>query len=1607
MSTLHDLLSTYRAEARNTRDQGDRFERLMRAFFRTDPYYAQLFETVWLWQDWPGRRNRSDTGIDLVAVERDTGAVWAIQCKFFAHSIEKSDLDSFFTESGKVPFSQRLIVATAPLSKHAQAAFEDQQIPVHTLTLTDLEQSRVDWSQFTWQAPDDLAFRAVKTLRPHQVQAIQAVRDGFDQADRGQLIMACGTGKTLTGLRLAEQLLPSMGGTVLVLTPSIALVSQTLREWTAEAERPLRAFAVCSDTKVGLPKEEDFRPSDLAFPATTNADKLAKQWARPARPGTLTVIFSTYQSIEIVAQAQRSAGLGPFDLVIADEAHRTVGQATAKAASAPSAFTQVHDDRYLPARKRLYMTATPRIYSGESKRKADDDDLVLFSMDDPAVFGPEFHRLSFSVAVEAGILSDYKVLILTVDETEALQLFGDAVHDAENFDARLDDEAKIIGCLNALAKRFPREEDDDIDPAPMQRVVAFTNTIAASQRMTHLLAEANATLLADGPLRHYEPEHIDGTMNITNRNAALDRLREPFDDTTCRIVTNARCLTEGVDVPALDAVVFFQPRDSQVDVVQAVGRVMRKADNKQFGYVILPVVIPAGADPETALADSKAYKVVWQVLNALRSHDDHFNDLINQLEFNQKSTKLRVIGKGRTRQPAAEQLSLYTTEQLQNAFYAKIVRHCGTREYWDEWARKVGNLAARYQTHIVDILTRPDVSTEPTRHAFGTFLTELQASVNDRLTREDAIEMLAQHLVTQPIFDALFEGYAFTASNPVSQAMAPVVEQLTGLALWKEKEGAETAEGRVLTAIRDEVQRKARGIDNALGKQQLIVRIYDKFFKVALKQTADRLGIVYTPTEIVDFILHSVDAILREQWGMSLSESNVHILDPFTGTGTFLVRLLQSELIAPEDLSRKYREELHANELVLLPYYIAAINIEETFHRLTGQPYTPFPGITLTDTFEQGPGRVHEIAGVARVENNARVNRQNTTDIRVIVGNPPYSVGQGNANNNNQNLKYPHLDRRIAETYASSSTATNKNSLYDAYIRAFRWASDRIGDQGIIGFVTNGGWINGNTMDGFRKHLQQEFTEIYVWNLRGNQRTSGETSRREGGKIFGSGSRAPIAITLLVKNSARVGEEATIRYADIGDYLSREDKLTRVNQARSVQGVSWTTIRPNAAYDWVRQRTESFSQMVLLGDRNAATPTIFHFYSNGVQTNRDAWAYNFDRIALADNMARMIEVFNEQVVLVQSKVQTKSTSPANMQQAMSLADRNPRHIKWTSELFKDLCRGSVGTFNEHRIGIAMYRPFCKQWVYYDPQFNHRYKLSFYPSVDYTNLAISVTGTAATKDFSCFITNCLPDLEHISKGQCFPRTYYAASVPSSAAQMLYDYIPETPNPRYQSHEGITDFAWRTARDRYGPTCTREDLFYYVYGVLHSEEYRTRFADDLKKMLPRIPWVDRREDFWAFSQAGRDLAHWHLDHETIEPWPVEEAVKPTAPEAPSERYHVEKMRFGKGDERQVDKTVILVNPYLTLTGIPLAAYSYVVNGRSAIEWVLDQYQIKQDKASGIVNDPNQWSADPRYIVDLVKRVVRVSMETLRIIAGLPRLGSSLGAQPETVSPEESPS
>ncbi|MFL0247343.1 DEAD/DEAH box helicase [Candidatus Clostridium stratigraminis] len=1552
---IHDL----EREDMEQRDRGTFFELLATAYLKHEPMYARLFDQVWMLRDIPEEYGvpKKDTGVDLVARNRETGKLVAIQCKYYSKdtTIQKSHIDSFLNEVGKNYYAEGIIVtSTDKWSNNANDALQSRDKNIARIGLSQLRESEIDWSKFSVEKQNLVELKPSKRPLPHQIPAIEAVTSGFKTSNRGKLIMAPGTGKTYTSLVIAEKMAEMKDGTfrVLYLVPSIQLLSQSLRNWTADSKYRDRmdTFAVCSDRKVtkNVKNEneiEDITAVDLGYPATTDYRKLLeRQKCINLSDGQskFLVVFSTYQSIDVIIESQKN-GFYEFDLVICDEAHRTTG--ATEVGSEASPFVKIHSDNNIKAKKRLYQTATPRIYGEDAKQKADEMSVIIADMNDKDIYGEEFYRIGFGDAVNKGILTDYKVMVLAVDEEAVARSFQTMLANKRDTELEFDDITKIIGCWNGLIKR--RSNSNVISLNPMKRAIAFAGTIRDSKLIKEMFTEVVEMYLNESggevePVR-VEIDHADGSMNALQKNERISWLKAEVPTNTCRILSNARFLTEGVDVPELDAVMFLKPRKSRIDIAQAVGRVMRKAEGKDYGYIILPIGIPAGVDESTVLDKNEKYQVVWDVLNALRSIDERFDATINKLELNKKKPEqLQVIGVGSApneseggftvAKPIIQQLRLNLDGEeftnIERAIYGKIVKKVGNVRYWEDWSKDVAQIA---QQHIMRIRVMLEDSNSEAYKAFQKFVSGLRHNINAAISDQQAIEMLSQHLITKPVFEALFDSYSFANDNPVSRAMDTVLKVLDEYGLLKEQER--------LKDFYMSVRVRAEGIDNLKAKQEIIIQLYDKFFKVGFKETTERLGIVFTPVEIVDFIINSVDKLLKKHFSKSISDEGVHILDPFTGTGTFIVRLLQNGLISKEDLVRKYTQELHANEIVLLSYYIAAINIEETFHSIMNEDYKPFNGIVLTDTFEiteKADSFIDELFG----DNNERIEQQQKESIFAIIGNPPYSAGQSSENDNNANNEYPYLDDRISNTYAKYTNAKMKKTLYDSFIRAFRWSSDRIGKKGVIGFVTNGSFLDSQATDGLRKCWYEEFNYIYFLNLRGDARTSGEQRRKEAGNVFGEGSRSSVAITMLVKDDS---ENHEIYYHDIGDYLCKEQKLSAIADFKSIDRICWDKIIPDNNNDWLNKRDENYQSFVPV--YSESRNRIFNEMMIGVTTSRDYWVYGFSKEKTIENAERMVANYNSEI---------KRLKKIGEQGNVNLINTNGSFVNWSRALKKKFEKSQVISIDKNNVFLSQYRPFCKKWLYYEsdiiemPGRYHNFDIN---SVYFKY--IQTLGLGSKRDFSAIVGKCIPNFHLMDTGKVFVN------------QINY---PDTLFGN-ESYNNESEFAM----ELFGMNC--EELFYYIYAVLHSSQYKETYKNDLSKELPRIPLLENKD---KYIKIGRELADLHLNYESVDPF---YGIKLEGKLNPS--YKVVKMKYSK--KGVLDK--IIFNTDITISEIPLKAYEYVVNGKSAIQWIMDQYQVKVDTDSGIVDDPNLYSDDERYIFNLLLRVINLSIQTVDLVNSLP--------------------
>ena len=1530
------ILKKIRNESKSKSELGTRFENLIKDYFETDKFYKNRFTKVWKWMEWPDREG-PDIGIDLVAEEKG-GGLCAIQCKCYADdgSLDERHVTNFLAYADGLKksdisknFKNKILVFTGDnLTKHANTLCTKHRCTI--IGQEHLRSSSIDWS----------AFPKLRVKNPHKLHDYQEIArddvlEGFGKNDRGKMIMACGTGKTLVSLHIAEKI-AGKGGLVLFLVPSISLILQSMREWSDNANIKHYYVAVCSDKSTG---GEEGAITELESPVSTDV-KTLKPYLKNRPNDSMTVIFSTYHSIEVVEKAMKGES---FDIIFSDEAHRTTG------IEDKSFYTRVHNNKNIHSKKRLYMTATPRIYSAVIKAKTGD---ALFSMDDVKTYGQEFHKLSFTDAVQKyNALSDFKVKIAIVPEDVAEKDFQISVAGKEK-SMPLDERTLLAAVWHGIQ----HPEDDTSPPQLLQRVIAFCNKIDRSQMFAGIIKDKNGNSRSFEKVvqefnkskptsNKVEVAHVDGSNNAIYRREKMRWLGRSNDDkTTCRILSNARCLSEGVDVPALDGVVFLNPRKSVVDVVQSVGRVMRKSTDKKFGYIILPVAVPAGISINESLDDNKTFKTVWQVLNALRSHDEMFAKEINSLILDKKTENTGSV----TSRISVSILDDHDSDsppitKLFSKIKSKLVEKVGDINYYDKYGEKIGKASSTVK-EIIEKMLKSSNSLEEDLSKFHNSLKEM---INESITKEETIRVISQHVILSKVFDELFSG-EFTSHNPISTELDKMAEKF-GLNIELEE----------LEDFYKEVKIEVGQIKTGAARQNFIKTIYGNFFASTDKKATEQHGVVPTSVEIIDFIIHSVEHVLHENFDVGFNDRSVKVLDPFTGTGTFLTRILESKLITT-NLYKKYKEDLYANELILLAYYIATVNIETTFSNLTKTgKYVPFEGISYTDTLRlnaqyrtdkrhrQEDRSLDDMFKIA----HERVRKQRGSHVHVVMGNPPYSVGQSEYSDNNPNVKYPEIDNRIKETYAKKSTSSLQSSLYDSYVRSLRWASDRIGDEGIIAFITNASFLRSNTASGIRACLEEEFNDIWCFDLRGHARMQGELRRKEGGNVFDSGSRAPVAIIILIKNPNK--KTHTIHYKDIGDYLSKDKKLKIIKDAESIKGVkNWTLIKPDKNFDWLNKQNNEFTKYLPIASEDAKagnTNAVFQIYSPGVGTSRDAWVYNFSKEEISKNMKRQIEYCNKQ-----------NLKDPNLDKKV----HDLTQVSWSTDLLKRLknSKKSKPIFDKKKIQVSLYRPFCKQYLYYDKIFNERPGLmsKIFPRDTSENIAICVPYHGTGKKFSTIITNVIPNGDCLEHTHCYPFYTYDEFVSGDGDNKKKENITEDTLKEYQ-------IAYHNEK------ITKEDIFYYVYGLLHHPLYREKYGNNLSKDFARIPMAPK---FQEFSKAGRNLANLHLNYENGKKYDLG---------TPKNKKFgkLDKLSFGGktiNEDGEAEYSKIFINTICVFDNIP--KINYRVNGRTPLEWVVDRYRVSIDKKSKIVNRPGDVD-----IISIIERAIYVGIESDKIIEKLP--------------------
>ena len=1044
-------------------------------------------------------------------------------------------------------------------------------------------------------------------------------------------------------------------------------------------------------------------------------------------------------------EALNSASLSQFafDLAICDEAHRTTGlEKTATGDSQSNKpFQLIHEDKRISASKRLYMTATPRVFAENVKRRIEEQsfDGQSYSMDNEETYGPVAYRMSFAEAIEGGWLSDYRVVVIGVSEKDYLdRAKSKPITLEDNIQADPATVVRLAGCWDALATPKTQEVGSDrllgelkLNVSPNARsAIAFTSRIKDSKTAKALWPkvttwyESSETEAHDREYLTIEIDHLDAKTPASDRVDLVESLRKPPRLGTCKILTNVGVLSEGVDVPALDAVVFLQSRSSPVDVTQAVGRVMRRSPGKQFGYVVIPVVVPAFNTEETdatveELLAVSDFKPVWDVVRALRSHDERIDHM---LEARTMPIELRIPtgprpgpgnGNGGT-SLEKEQNILDVINDINEHFGSLMLDACGDRHMYPNWGEQAGRVCQQIEVRLKSL----SENYEKVKEDFQAFHQSLQSSVSPDITLDQTIRMVSHHLVTVPVFEELFGDSMFAERNPITQSMDSIMSSLeeVGANFDPEREPLSRAYRMMNNAF--------KSADDPAKRLDVLRAIFDGFFRKAMPDEVMTMGIAYTPIELVDFIIRFTDNLCKKEFGKGLTGKDVHVLDPFVGTGTFLAHLLECKdakeeyIIRDEDLNRKYEFEMHANELVLLAYYIAALKIEETKHRRSMLssgvtdtsyfPYQPFNHIVLADTFymSESNKRIDLLFGELE-HNTLRAKDQIKAPIRVIFGNPPWSAGKDDAAETGTRGDYESISKRVAETYVNAnrdikSAAKSVKSSGNLYVKAFRWASDRIKQTddlpAIIAFVSPNSLSDGTSLAGMRKVLRDEFTDIFVVNLRGNAYKAGEERKKEGEGIFGLSSRNGVQITFLVRNPQKDLEvPARLRYAMVPERLNLQEKFEWLEEIQHESGEHFVEVPVTKEHDWIDLQNPEFEELmhVCMPSKEEGQDYIVEDHSQGILTALDTYVYDFSIDNLRIKIKKLIETFNKC-----ADAFAASNQSSDVYESL-VGNQSIATIKWSDKLKKTLLQGKRLEFDEAKIREVLYRPFTKCYLYED------------------------------------------------------------------------------------------------------------------------------------------------------------------------------------------------------------------------------------------------------------------------------------------------------------------
>ena len=1342
MANIQEALEKLAGDKHSKAAGGTRFERFAAKVFQEHPgaYGRERFEDVWLWSEWPDKDISclpEKNGIDLVAKQTEAwgGGLCAIQVKWHTKSkIGKGDVAKFLVDANadKGLFTAGLFVSNTPLTGTAAESLITSTPRAQVLYTSVMDDWVDDWNDYVDDF-SDLTIEAVPRLeeRDYQTEAWETAKQKFSDPNitRGQIILPCGTGKMFVALRVAEEQVGA-GGRVLYLVPSISLVHQTMQEWSEQRRVPIQYLPICSDPSVAKEEESDVDVAgymaEINMPVTTNPQQIGEWLAKPCPQGAMQAVFSTYHSAPKIEQAiQQYASDFKFDLMILDEAHRTSGLGRTKEEGDLSPFRRPLFDKHIPSDKRIFFTATPRIFADKDRKEEELEDIEMpdcFDMADGNLYGEVFLERSFSKMIDGGWLSDYRVLVIAGSREAYLQSLGLGEGDLvwKDSDMPLDDIIRLAGAWDALASPMSKGIDEvaGIPTGALSKqqcfsAIAYLNRTKDSKWVAENWQDINEEIedrqtteienWAEKPSAvkrlKLNVAHIEAKTPAADRVKEIQRLRKNAKHGECQVITNVGVFSEGVNVPSLNAVVFLDARSSAVDIAQQIGRVMRKSEGKNIGYVVIPILIPDDQDPDEYLK-STDFNKVWRVVKALRSHDDRLKDLLKHPKAWQENGPLRIRPMRHTgdseKDPLRGTQGQLIWAELEKQIASKIVKVCGDRAAYQGWGHHTARIAANIAAKIRQ-LTKPGGECQS---AFEKFADGLRKSVSEGITDEQAREMISQHVVTVPIFDAMLGKAEFAAHNPVSQEINRMLDEFASAGVSFE------AEAQPLERAQKSMAEAFEGAVSSTERIEILREVYDGFFAEAMPDVVHELGIVYTPVELVDFIIRSTAAICDKEFGRPIGSENVHVLDPFTGTGTFLASLLEGKdaagnwYIEDADIQRKYIRETHGNELVLLSYYAAALKIEDTMNQRGGMTaYQSFPGLCLTDTFADSTGQA-SFWGTS-----AAKLKQDTIPMYVVFGNPPWSGGKKKAGEGGGKNEHPHIAERISKTYVQKlKEITGGKAAWkgagNLYVQAIRWASDRIlakGDDAsvdhpsVIAFVHPNSLYDGVSFAGMRGRLREEFSDIYVVNLRGDANKVGKEWKKEGDKIFGQGSKSGVQVSFFVRNPDKLTSDyCDVHYAEVPEYLKLKEKFAWLEELGDINNSRMFTQIPVVdSHAWSTWDDDGFNEMLAVVSTNKKdADVIADRNALGVTAAADDWVYSFSKETLEKKMKTLIERYQDALDDVKAGV--------NPSEAAKIHEINS-----VAKLEKALARKMEILYDPERIRECLYRPFNKLFLYED------------------------------------------------------------------------------------------------------------------------------------------------------------------------------------------------------------------------------------------------------------------------------------------------------------------